>query len=202
MDYISRYLNASSQISLQIDQEKVSKMVESLIKVRGDKGRLFILGVGGSAGNASHAVNDFRKICNIESYAPTDNASELTARINDEGWTTVFKNWLMVSNLGPQDALLILSVGGGDEERKISQNIIEAMQLAKSCGAKTLGIVGKSEGYTAKNADIALVIPAIEPEMITPLSESFQAIVWHLLATHPDLKMSQTMWESQTSGPK
>jgi len=197
MTYIDRYLKASSQISLQIDQQKILEIVSTLGTVREQKGRLFILGVGGSAGNAGHAVNDFRKICNIESYAPTDNVSELTARVNDEGWSTVFRNWLIVSNLGSKDALLILSVGGGDSEKKISQNIIEAIQLADERGAKTLGIVGRSQGYTAQNADIAIVIPEIEPEMITPLSESFQAIVWHLIATHPDLKLSQTMWESQ-----
>jgi D-sedoheptulose 7-phosphate isomerase len=197
MKYIDKYLKASSEISLQIDQQRILEVVVALGRLREQNGRLFILGVGGSAGNAGHAVNDFRKICNIESYAPTDNVSELTARVNDEGWASVFRNWLLVSNLNSKDALLILSVGGGDSERKISQNIIEAIQLADERGAMTIGIVGKSHGYTAQNADIAIVIPEIEPEMITPLSESFQSIVWHLIATHPDLKLTQTMWESQ-----
>jgi len=197
VDYVKKYLNTASDISLTIDADKILSMVNAFDTLRTSQGRLFILGVGGSAGNASHAVNDFRKICGLESYAPTDNVSELTARINDDGWSSVFTSWLKVSNFRKNDALLILSVGGGDLERKISENIVEAIKLSKEIGAKTFGIVGRSDGFTAKNADICIVIPELNQDMITPLSESFQAIVWHLIATHPILKTRQTMWESQ-----
>lgn len=157
---------------------------------------MFILGVGGSAGNASHAVNDFRKITGIESYAPTDNVSELTARTNDEGWTSAFANWLKVSRLRRDDAILVLSVGGGDVERNISTNLIAALDFARSVGASIVGIVGRNGGYTAKVADCCVVVPTSNPAHVTPHSEAFQAVIWHLLVSHPLLKQSETKWES------
>jgi D-sedoheptulose 7-phosphate isomerase len=164
--------------------------------VRERGGRLFILGVGGSAANASHAVNDFRKIAGLECYAPTDNVSELTARTNDEGWNTVFAEWLKGSRLNGKDALLILSVGGGDVEKNVSPNLVTALQLAKERGASVLGIVGRDGGYTAKVADVAIIIPTVNPNNTTPHSEAFQAVVWHLFVSHPKLKVAQTKWES------
>jgi D-sedoheptulose 7-phosphate isomerase len=169
-------------------------MIDILFEVRSNSGRLFIIGVGGSAANASHAVNDFRKLANIESYAPTDNVSELTARTNDEGWSTVFKAWLTTSNLGEKDCLLILSVGGGTREKAISVNLCEAVDLAKSVSAKVLGIVGRNDGHTAQNANAVVVIPTVNPESVTPHSESFQEVIWHLMVSHPKLKMHQTTW--------
>ena len=171
-------------------------MAELLATVKADQGRLFFLGVGGSAGNCSHAVNDFRKIVGIESYAPTDNVSELTARTNDEGWPTIFVEWLKISHLGLKDALFILSVGGGDLEKNISPNLVDALKLAKTVGAKVTGIVGRDGGYTAKVADVCVIIPTVNPETITPHSEAFQAVVWHLLVSHPKLKANATKWES------
>jgi D-sedoheptulose 7-phosphate isomerase len=171
-------------------------MVELLANLKKEGGRLFFLGVGGSAGNCSHAVNDFRKIVGIEAYAPTDNVSELTARTNDEGWSSVFFQWLKVSKLNHKDAIFIFSVGGGNLEKNISPNLVEAVKLAKSIGAKVLGIVGRDGGYTAQSADACVVIPTVNPENVTPHSEAFQGIVWHLLVSHPDLKMNQTKWES------
>ena len=197
MNYIENYLETSAQISRSLNRSQILEMVLEFRKLRENSGRLFIIGVGGSAGNAGHAVNDFRKICNIEAYAPTDNVSEITARTNDEGWKTVFSNWLKVSKISKKDAILVLSVGGGDAERKISENIIEAVDLAHSVNAKIFAILGKSNGYAAKNADFAVVIPELDLELITPLSESYQSIIWHLIATHPILKVTQTMWESQ-----
>jgi D-sedoheptulose 7-phosphate isomerase len=170
--------------------------VELLASVRERGGRLFILGVGGSAANASHAVNDFRKIAGLECYAPTDNVSELTARTNDEGWSTVFAEWLKGSRLNGKDALLILSVGGGNLEKNVSPNLVAALQLAKERGASVLGIVGRDGGYTATVADVVIVIPTVNPNNITPHSEAFQAVVWHLFVSHPKLKMAQTKWES------
>jgi D-sedoheptulose 7-phosphate isomerase len=167
-----------------------------LATVKADGGRIFFLGVGGSAGNCSHAVNDFRKIVGIESYAPTDNVSELTARTNDEGWASVFVEWLKVSKLSAKDAIFIFSVGGGNLERNISPNLVEAIKLAKSIGAKVTGVVGRDGGYTAQAADACVIIPTVNPETITPHSEAFQAVVWHLLVSHPKLKANQTKWES------
>jgi D-sedoheptulose 7-phosphate isomerase len=164
--------------------------------VRANEGRVFILGVGGSAANASHAVNDFRKIAGIEAYAPTDNVSELTARTNDEGWATVFEGWLKTSKLQARDAVLVFSVGGGDLERNVSPNLVAALQLAKSTGARILGIVGRDGGYTAKVADVCIVIPTVNPAHVTPHTEAFQAVVWHLLVTHPAVKIAQTKWEA------
>lgn len=171
-------------------------MVHLLADTRSRGGRLFILGVGGSAANASHAVNDFRKIVGIESYAPTDNVSELTARTNDEGWEEVFSSWLRGSRLTAKDAVLVLSVGGGDLENHVSPNLIAALDFAKEVGATTLGIVGRTGGYTAKVADACVVIPTVNPLHVTPHTEAFQAVVWHLLVSHPDLKQVQTKWES------
>ncbi len=171
-------------------------MVALLAATRERGGRLFILGVGGSAGNASHAVNDFRKICGFEAYAPTDNVSELTARTNDEGWSTVFAEWLRGSRLRKEDALLVLSVGGGNLEKNVSPNLVEAVKLAKERGATVLGIVGKDGGYTAQVADACCIVPTVNPATITPHSEAFQAVVWHLFVSHPALKMKETKWES------
>jgi len=167
-----------------------------LAEIKDSGGRLFFLGVGGSAGNCSHAVNDFRKIVGIESYAPTDNVSELTARTNDEGWSTVFSEWLKVSKLGAKDMLFIFSVGGGNLEKNISPNLVEALKFAKTIGTKVIGVVGRDGGYTAQVADACIVIPTVNPENITPHSEAFQAVIWHLLVSHPKLKANQTKWES------
>ena len=171
-------------------------MADLLLKVKNEEGRLFFLGVGGSAGNCSHAVNDFRKIVGIESYAPTDNVSELTARTNDEGWTTVFSEWLKISKLTTKDAVFILSVGGGNLEKNISPNLVEALKYAKMVGSKITGIVGRDGGYTAEVADVCVIIPTVNANNITPHSEAFQSIVWHLLVSHPALKSSETKWES------
>jgi D-sedoheptulose 7-phosphate isomerase len=165
-----------------------------LLKVKSEGGRLFILGVGGSAANAGHAVNDFRKLAGIEAYAPTDNVAELTARTNDEGWETVFSGWLKVSKLTSNDCLFILSVGGGNKEKNVSPNLVEAIDLAKETGAKITGIVGRDGGYTAIHADVCLVVPTVSPDTVTPHSESFQAIIWHLMVSHPRLKSNPTKW--------
>ena len=196
MNYSQQHIQEAISILNTLDAEAIEKMAELLATVKADQGRLFFLGVGGSAGNCSHAVNDFRKIVGIESYAPTDNVSELTARTNDEGWPTIFVEWLKISHLGPKDALFILSVGGGDLEKNISPNLVEALKLAKTVGAKVTGIVGRDGGYTAKVADVCVVIPTVNPETITPHSEAFQAVVWHLLVSHPKLKANATKWES------
>jgi D-sedoheptulose 7-phosphate isomerase len=196
MNYSEKHLEEASQILKKIDSNEIEKMVELLANLKKEGGRLFFLGVGGSAGNCSHAVNDFRKIVGIEAYAPTDNVSELTARTNDEGWSSVFFQWLKVSKLNHKDAIFIFSVGGGNLEKNISPNLVEAVKLAKSIGAKVLGIVGRDGGYTAQSADACVVIPTVNPENVTPHSEAFQGIVWHLLVSHPDLKMNQTKWES------
>ncbi len=194
MDFTLEYLNEVAGIAKSINVEKIDSMVESLVKVKQRKGRLFILGVGGSAGNSGHAVNDFRKLAGIEAYAPTDNVSELTARTNDEGWETVFRGYLEVSNLNSNDCLLILSVGGGDAERNISKNLCLAIDFAKERKSNILGIVGRSGGYTDINADECLVIPSVNPLHITPHSEAFQAIIWHLMVSHPALKSNATKW--------
>lgn len=184
------------QIANKIDCDKIESMVLALATVRENGGRLFLIGVGGSAGNCSHAVNDFRKLCGIEAYAPTDNVSELTARTNDEGWETVFAAWLKVSRIHSKDAILVFSVGGGDREKSISTNIIAAVDTAKAVGAKVFAILGKDTGYTAKHGDVVVVIPPIEASRITPHSEAFQAVVWHCLVSHPGLQQKATKWES------
>ena len=194
MTFTLNHLNETITIAKEIDCEMVDKMVDLLATLKKNHGRLFILGVGGSAANAAHAVNDFRKLAGIEAYAPTDNVAELTARTNDEGWHTVFSAYLRVSKLNSTDCFLVLSVGGGDKEKNVSPNLIEAIDLAKEVGAQVIGIVGRHGGYTPRNANLCLVIPAVNPENITPHSESFQAIIWHLMVSHPKLKANTTKW--------
>jgi D-sedoheptulose 7-phosphate isomerase len=196
LNYTSQYFEESIQILRLLDQETVERAVELLLKVRQESGRIFFLGVGGGAGHASHAVNDFRKIAGIESYAPTDNVSELTARINDEGWDTCYKNWLKGSHLRKQDMVFVFSVGGGDAERNISVNLVQALQYAKQIGSRICGVVGRDGGFTAKVADACVVVPVVNNETITPQTESFQALVWHLLVSHPSLRNAEMKWES------
>ncbi len=196
MSYAAQHMKEAMDIIQKIDVSVIEKMADLLATVKVDGGRIFFLGVGGSAGNCSHAVNDFRKIVGIESYAPTDNVSELTARTNDDGWATVFVEWLKISKLQPKDALFIFSVGGGNLEKNISPNLVEAIKLAKSIGAKVTGVVGRDGGYTAQAADACVIVPTVNPETVTPHSEAFQAVVWHLLVSHPKLKANQTKWES------
>lgn len=195
-NFSRNHLNECVKIIELLDDSIIEKMADVIDEVRTNGGRLFFLGVGGSAGNASHCVNDFRKIVGIESYAPTDNVSELTARTNDEGWDTIFAEWLKLSKLNSKDAIFILSVGGGNIEKNVSPNLVKALMLAKEVNAKILGIVGRDGGYTAKVADVAVVIPVVNNDAITPHSEAFQAVVWHLLVSHPKLKAKQTKWES------
>ncbi len=194
MGHASDFFAGAADISRRLDAEKVEALASELVALRGRSGRLFILGVGGSAGNAGHAVNDFRKLCGIEAYAPTDNVSELTARTNDEGWETVFVEWLKVSRLNSSDAVLIFSVGGGNLERNISPNLVSAVQHAKHVGARVLGVVGKENGYTAQVGDVVAVIPVVRDDMVTPYSEAFQAVVWHCLVSHPALQAKPTKW--------
>ncbi len=196
MTYSAQHLAETRDIVAALDPALLERLVEGLAAVRERGGRLFILGVGGSAANASHAVNDFRKICGFECYAPTDNVSELTARTNDEGWATVFAEWLRGSRLNARDGLLILSVGGGSLEKNVSPNLVEALKLAKTVGASVFGICGKDGGYTAQVADACVIIPTVNPANITPHSEAFQGVVWHLFVSHPRLKVAQTKWES------
>ena len=196
MTYSEQHLSEASQITALLDRDACERAVERLAAVRNGGGRLFILGVGGSAANASHAVNDFRKIAGFEAYAPTDNVSELTARTNDEGWATVFVEWLRGSRLDARDGLLILSVGGGSLENNVSPNLVAAVQLAKERGATVIGIVGRDGGYTAQVADVSVIVPTVNPANITPHSEAFQAVIWHLFVSHPALKVAQTKWES------
>jgi D-sedoheptulose 7-phosphate isomerase len=196
MSYSEQHLRETAEIVSKLDASLCEKAVELLAKVRARGGRLFILGVGGSAANASHAVNDFRKIASMECYAPTDNVSELTARTNDEGWASVFSEWLKESRLSEKDAVLILSVGGGSREKNVSANLVAALQLAKERGCAIVGIVGRDGGYTAQVADVAIIIPTVNPANVTPHSEAFQAVVWHLLVSHPSLKAAETKWEN------
>jgi D-sedoheptulose 7-phosphate isomerase len=196
MSYSEQHLRETAEIVSQLDPVLCEKAVELLASVRERGGRLCILGVGGSAANASHAVNDFRKIAGMECYAPTDNVSELTARTNDEGWNTVFAEWLKGSRLNDKDALFILSVGGGNLEKNVSANLVAAVQLAKERGASVLGVVGRDGGHTARVADVAIVIPVVNADNTTPHTEAFQAVVWHLFVSHPKLKIAQTKWES------
>ena len=194
MSYSEQHLKESIEITKAIDAATVEKIVDLLADVKSAGGRLFVLGVGGSAANAGHAVNDFRKLAGIETYAPTDNVAELTARTNDEGWKTVFSGWLKVSKLSSKDCLFILSVGGGNKEKNVSPNLIEAIDLAKEVGARITGIVGRDGGYTAKNANVCLVVPTINASTVTPHSESFQTVIWHLMVSHPKLKSNPTKW--------
>ncbi|MDR1510777.1 MAG: SIS domain-containing protein [Synergistaceae bacterium] len=194
--YAKKYLKELCDIAVSIDENEIERIVGILRSVRESGGRLFFLGVGGSAGSASHAVNDFRKICGFEAYAPTDNVSELTARVNDDGWETVFAEWLRGSRIRSSDAVFVFSVGGGDREKKISVNITKALDLAKEAGASIVGVVGRDGGYTARVADACVIIPPIDSDTITPLVESFHGVIWHLLASHPRMKMNETKWES------
>lgn len=194
MEFIKKHLNETIEIIQLISPEKIQKMLKLLLSVKKNGGRIFILGVGGSAANASHAVNDFRKLAGFEAYAPTDNIAELTARTNDEGWATVFSAWLKVSQLNAKDCLFILSVGGGDKDRNVSPNLVEAIDLANSVGAKVTGILGRDGGYTARNSDECLIIPTVNENSVTPHAESLQAVIWHLLVSHPTLKVNSTKW--------
>ncbi|MDQ7824591.1 MAG: SIS domain-containing protein [Candidatus Eremiobacteraeota bacterium] len=195
-DYVEQYLAEAASIVAAIDRESLRKMVDLLVKIRERKGRLFFLGVGGGAGNASHAVNDFRKIAGMEAYAPTDNASELTARVNDEGWAGIFASWLATSRLGENDGVFVFSVGGGNAEKGISANIVEALKYAQERKAAVLGVVGRDGGFTARVADACVVVPAVNGETVTPHTESFQSLLGHLLVTHPRLKAYEMKWES------
>lgn len=196
MSFTAQYLAEAGEIVAQLDRSVIERVVELLAGTRDAGGRLFILGVGGSAANASHAVNDFRKIAGIEAYAPTDNVSELTARTNDEGWSSVFEAWLRVSRLCANDAVLVFSVGGGNLERGISPNLVAALEFARSAGAKIMGVVGRDGGYTARVADACVVVPTINPAHVTPHAEAFQAVIWHLIVSHPAIRRAETKWES------
>ena len=196
MDYVKRYIEEATMILKQLDQQAIEKILNRLVELRERVGRLFIVGVGGGAGHASHAVNDFRKIAGIEAYTPTDNVSELTARVNDDGWETSFVNWLRGSRLRANDMVFVFSVGGGDLQRNISANLVRALQYAKEVGATICGVVGRDGGYTAQVADACVLIPVVDPETVTPHTESFQALVWHLLVSHPRLKGAEMKWES------
>jgi D-sedoheptulose 7-phosphate isomerase len=195
MSFVRTYLDETKRIIDALDVNAIDRMADALAALRQRGGRLFFLGVGGSAGNCSHAVNDFRKLAGIEAYAPTDNVSELTARTNDEGWETVFAEWLKVSKLKAEDALFVFSVGGGSLEKNISPNLVRALQYAQTVGAKVLGVVGRDGGYTAKVGDAVCIVPTVNPDAVTPHSEAFQAVIWHLLVSHPALKLKQTKWE-------
>lgn len=196
MDFIAQYLDDTAQIAARLDRDAIGRVMDRLVDTRLRGGRLFVLGVGGSAANASHAVNDFRKLTGIEAYAPTDNVAELTARINDDGWERAFADWLRTSRLSSRDAILVLSVGGGDADRGVSTILVRALELARAVGATIIGIVGRTGGYTATIADACVIVPVVNPETVTPHTEAFQAVVWHLLATHPKLRRSPTRWES------
>jgi D-sedoheptulose 7-phosphate isomerase len=196
MTYAEQHLSETVEVVRRLDPALLERLVDELADLRERGGRLFFLGVGGSAGNCSHAVNDFRKIVGIEAYAPTDNVSELTARTNDEGWHTIFREWLKTSKLGANDAVLVFSVGGGNLEKNVSPNLVGALQLAKEVGARVFGIVGRDGGYTAKVGDVVVIVPTVNADNVTPHSEAFQAVIWHLLVSHPKLKAHQTKWES------
>jgi len=196
VQFVTRFLDEVVEVAQRIDREAVNRLVDMLASVRADGGRLFVLGVGGSAANASHAVNDFRKLAALEAYTPVDNVSELTARINDDGWDSSFANWLAGSRLGRRDAVLVLSVGGGDPERNVSVNLVRAVEYARSVGARVCGVVGRSGGFTAKMADACVIVPTVNAETVTPHTEAFQAVIWHLLVSHPRLQASAARWES------
>jgi D-sedoheptulose 7-phosphate isomerase len=192
--HVVSFFTQTAEIAAKIDVGRVEALVDNIVNLRTSAGRLFILGVGGSAANASHAVNDFRKLCAIETYAPTDNVSELTARTNDEGWETVFSEWLKISRLNKNDGILVLSVGGGSREKNVSVNLINALDHAKSVGATIMGIVGRDGGYTAEVADVTVIIPTIDAGLVTPHTEAYQAVVWHCLVSHPKLQVQETKW--------
>jgi D-sedoheptulose 7-phosphate isomerase len=194
--FVQQYLAEVAAIVERLDIAAIARVVDILVETRARGGRLFILGIGGSAANASHAANDFRKITGIEAYAPTDNVAELTARTNDDGWAGIFASWLRVSRLKAEDLILVLSVGGGNLAKNVSPNLVAALQLAKSVGARIIGVVGRDDGYTNEVADACVVVPNVNPLHVTPHSEAFQAVIWHLLVSHPGLKQSETKWES------
>ena len=196
MSYATKHLEEAGSIITKLDADAIERMAAALADVRSRGGRLFFLGVGGGAGNCSHAVNDFRKIVGIEAYAPTDNVSELTARTNDEGWETTFVEWLRISRLSSRDALFVMSVGGGNLEKNISPNLVRALEYAKVVGANIFGIVGRDGGFTARVGDHVIIVPTVNTETVTPHAESFQVVIWHLLVSHPALKTKQTKWES------
>jgi D-sedoheptulose 7-phosphate isomerase len=196
MSFTRQFLDEVQKVTAQLNADAIEQAADELARVRERGGRLFILGVGGSAANASHAVNDFRKICGFECYAPTDNVSELTARTNDEGWATIFAEWLKGSRLGAKDGLLVFSVGGGNIEKNVSPNLVAAIQLARQVGASVIGVVGRDGGYTAKEATACVIVPTVNADHVTPHAEAFQAVVWHLLVSHPKLKVNRTKWES------
>ena len=196
MSFIQQYLAEATQIIQQLDTQAIDRVVALLAETRARGGRLFILGVGGSAANASHAVNDFRKIVGLEAYAPTDNVAELTARTNDEGWASVFVGWLQTSRLRAEDLVCVFSVGGGNVEKNVSPNLVAALQFARQVGTPIIGVVGRDGGYTAQVADACILVPTVNASHVTPHTEAFQAVVWHLLVTHPDLKACETKWES------
>lgn len=195
-DYTRDYLTEVATLASQLDQPCIDRMIALLVETRQQRGRVFFLGVGGGAGHAGHAVNDFRKIAGIECYAPTDNVSELTARINDDGWETCYANWLRGSHLCSRDAVFVFSVGGGNAERRVSMNLVAALNFARSCGAAILGVVGRDGGYTARVADACLVVPTLAAATVTPHTEEFQAVVWHLIVSHPLLRAHEMKWES------
>jgi D-sedoheptulose 7-phosphate isomerase len=194
LNHSAKFLNEVCDTAQQIPADAIEALCQELVDLRDRQGRLFIIGVGGSAGNCSHAVNDFRKLCGIEAYAPTDNVSELTARTNDEGWNTVFSEWLKVSRAGPKDAILVFSVGGGNLEKNVSANLVAAVQEAKVRGTRILGIVGRDGGYTKRSGDVVVVIPTVEESRVTPHTEAFQAVIWHCLVCHPKLQSRATKW--------
>ena len=196
MIYSELHLSETIEIAKKINTKQIEKMVDLILNVRNENGRVFFLGVGGSASNCSHAVNDFRKIIGVESYAPTDNVSELTARTNDEGWNTIFSEWLKVSDLNPKDLIFVFSVGGGSLEKNISINLVEALKYGNLIGCKLVGIVGRDGGYTSKVSDVCIIIPTVNEKTITAHTEAFQAVVWHLIISHPKLKLNETKWES------
>jgi len=196
MDFIRQYLAEAGEIVKKLDCAAIRKVADLIVQTRAQGGRMFLLGVGGSAANASHAVNDFRKLVGIEAYAPTDNVSELTARTNDEGWATIFSEWLKTSRLSPQDLVLVFSVGGGDAEKNVSPNLVKALDYARQVGARIGGVVGRDGGYTARVADACVIVPIVNPGSVTPHTEAFQAVIWHLLVSHPALKSAETKWES------
>jgi D-sedoheptulose 7-phosphate isomerase len=196
MSFARQHLDETARIAAQLDADALERLAEQLADLRARGGRLFFLGVGGSAANASHAVNDFRKLAGIEAYAPTDNVSELTARTNDEGWASVFVEWLKVSRLGPQDAVWVFSVGGGSREHNVSPNLVAALDHARAVGARILGVVGRDGGYTAQVGDAVVIVPTVNPDAVTPHAEAFQAVIWHLLVSHPAVRRAPARWES------
>mgnify|MGYP002018831948 CR=1 FL=1 len=196
MKFIEQHLNEAKKIIDKINHADISALISCLIRLKKNKGRVFFLGVGGSAGNCSHAVNDFRKLLSIEAYSPTDNVSELTARVNDDGWDTVFSEWLKISKLSKNDAIFVMSVGGGNLEKNISPNLVKALEYGQSTNCKIMGIVGRDRGYTAKVADVCIIIPTVSSLSVTPHTEAFQAVIWHLIVSHPELQPCLTKWES------